>query len=303
MEITKEAALRTAGTPNPEQLEAINRMTKSPLAAEQVYVFSLRLCDDQPDRDYEQFDTGALAPLAEMFIGKTGIMDHKWASGGQVARIFAAETVMEEDISYIKAWAYIRRSQETNALIADIEAGIKKEVSVGCAMGGAVCSICGEEYGTCGHVKGQVYDGKTCCGVLVDPKDAYEFSFVAVPAQRQAGVLKGKDGGDGGLNLKALVEKRAGAGAAAEYYTLTKQAALGKRFEAELRGEVVRLCLVLDLGIQEAVLRSVADKASVEELEEMKQALKEKAGQLFPAVTQLPGSGDAGLPFDSEFII
>ena len=56
MEITKEAAVKTAGTPSPRQLEAINRLTKSPLSAEQLYVVSLRLCDDQPDRDYERFD-------------------------------------------------------------------------------------------------------------------------------------------------------------------------------------------------------------------------------------------------------
>ena len=90
MEITKEAALAAAGLPTPEQLTAINRMSKSPLAAEQVYVFSLRLCDDQPDRDLERFDKAALAPLAEMFVGKTGILDHKWAADGQVARIFQA---------------------------------------------------------------------------------------------------------------------------------------------------------------------------------------------------------------------
>lgn len=303
MEITKEAVLRTAGTPNPEQLEAINRLTKSPLAAEQVYVFSLRLCDDQPDRDYERFDREALAPLADLFIGKTGIMDHKWACGGQVARIFAAEAVTEGDVRYIKAWAYIRRSEETAALIGDIEAGIKKEVSVGCAMGGAVCSICGEDYGTCGHVKGQEYEGKTCYSVLVDPKDAYEFSFVAVPAQRQAGVLKAKDGGDGGLSLKKLVEKRAGAGAAAEYYKLTKQAELGQRFEAELRGEVVRLCLALDLGIQETVLRSMTEKLTVEELEGMKKALSEKEAQMYPVMTQLPGGDGTKDGFESEFII
>lgn len=74
MEITKEAALAAAGLPSPEQLAAINRMSKSPLAAEQVYVFSLRLCDDQPDRDLERFDKAALEPLAEMFVGKTGIL-------------------------------------------------------------------------------------------------------------------------------------------------------------------------------------------------------------------------------------
>ena len=287
MEITKEAAVKTAGTPSPRQLEAINRLTKSPLSAEQVYVFSLRLCDDQPDRDYERFDREALPELAQLFVGKTGIMDHKWAAGGQVARIFEAQAVTEGDVSYIKAWAYIRRSPETQGLIGDIEAGIKKEVSVGCAMGGAVCSVCGEEYGTCSHVKGQTYGDKTCYAVLTDPKDAYEFSFVAVPAQRQAGVLKAKNGG-AGLSLKALVEKEAGPAAAAEFYRLSKQAELGARFEKDLRSRAVGLCLALDLGIREEVLKAVAEKLSVEELEGLTKALERREEALYPVMTQLP---------------
>jgi hypothetical protein len=170
-----------------------------------VYVFSLRLCDDQVDRDLERFDTEALPALAKLFIGKTGIIDHCWSSDNQVARIFQTQVVREEGISYIKAWAYIRRGSHTEEIIADIEAGIKKEVSVGCAMGRSVCSICGGDYGTCGHQKGESYDGQLCCAILKEPMDAYEFSFVAVPAQPQAGVMKGM--GRRNLSLKALAEE------------------------------------------------------------------------------------------------
>jgi hypothetical protein len=75
-------------------------------------------------------------------------------------------------------------------MIAAIKGGILKEVSVGCAISKAVCSICGKEYGTCGHQKGNAYNGKLCFADLCDPTDAYEMSFVAVPAQRDAGVTK-----------------------------------------------------------------------------------------------------------------
>ena len=302
MEITKEAAVKNTGTPSPQQLEAINRLTKTPLSPEQVYVFSLRLCDDQPDRDFERFDREALPGLAQMFVGKTGIMDHKWAAGGQVARIFEAQAVTEGEASYIKAWAYIRRSPETQGLIGDIEAGIKKEVSVGCAMGGAVCSVCGEEYGTCGHVKGQTYEGKTCYAVLTDPKDAYEFSFVAVPAQRQAGVLKAKNGG-AGPSLKALVEKEAGPAAAAEFYRLSKQAELGKRFQKELREKTVGLCLALDLGIRQEILEAVAEKLTVEELEGLNKALEDRQEALYPVLTQLPRDRENQGEPDGGFLI
>ena len=155
MEVKKATEAFGGGIPTAAQLEAINGQAKAAMTAEQVYVFSLRLCDDQVDRDMERFDTGALPALAKLFIGKTGIVDHQWSSGNQVARIFAAEVVQEDRISYIKAWAYIRRGGANEEVIADIEAGIKKEVSVGCAMGRAVCSVCGSEYGACGHVKGE----------------------------------------------------------------------------------------------------------------------------------------------------
>ena len=90
MEIRKETQVGAAGVPTAVQLEAINAQAKGKMTAEQVYVFSLRLCDDQVDRDHERFDTHALPTLAKLFIGKTGIVDHKWCSDAQVARIFAA---------------------------------------------------------------------------------------------------------------------------------------------------------------------------------------------------------------------
>ena len=221
MEIKKATEVNTGGVPSAVQLGAINALAKAELTEEQVYVFSLRLCDDQLDRDYERFDTAALPVLAKLFIGKTGIVDHKWSSDNQVARIFAAEVAMEEGISYIKAWAYIRRGGSNDEIIADIEAGIKKEVSIGCSMGCSICSICGSEYGSCGHQKGQYYDGQLCCAILKEPMDAYEFSFVAVPAQVNAGVLKGM-----GRN-KCLKELADEFGAQQEYRALFKEAQLG----------------------------------------------------------------------------
>ena len=80
MEIRKETQITTGGKPTDRQLQAINALAKAELKEDQVYVFSLRLCDDQVDRDFERFDTAALPGLAKLFIGKTGIVDHKWSS-------------------------------------------------------------------------------------------------------------------------------------------------------------------------------------------------------------------------------
>ncbi len=298
MEIKKETQAISSGVPTAAQLEVINAQAKGNLTAEQVYVFSLRLCDDQVDRDMERFDTAALPALAKLFIGKTGIIDHCWSSDNQVARIFQTQVVQEDGVSYIKAWAYIRRGSHTEEIIADIEAGIKKEVSVGCAMGRSVCSVCGSDYGTCGHQKGEYYDGQLCCAILKEPMDAYEFSFVAVPAQRDAGVIKGL--GRSKRSLKALAEEF---GVQGEYRELFKQAQLGQQYEKELRSEVVRLCLVLDLGVTESVLRSVVDKAASEDLCLLKTALEERVRMLMPAQTQLPGSAAAMETVDSGFLI
>ncbi len=297
MEIKKETAVGSGGVPTAAQLESINAQAKGTLTEDQVYVFSLRLCDDQVDRDGERFDTAALPALAKLFIGKTGIVDHKWSSDSQVARIFATEVIQEEGISYIKAWAYIRRGGNTDEVIADIEAGIKKEVSVGCSMGRSVCSICGSDYGTCGHIKGEHYDGSLCCAILKEPMDAYEFSFVAVPAQRDAGVLKALGGR---RSLKELADEF---GVQAEYRALFKEAQLGRQYQAVLGDEVIRLCLALDLGIEEPVLRSIVGKVSAEDLMKMKSALQSRMEQMYPVKCQLPGSHVAGDIIESGFMI
>ena len=297
MDIKQESQVSTRGLATAAQLEAINAQARTALTAEQVYVFSVRLCDDQVDRDGERFDTQALPALAKLFIGKTGIVDHKWSSDSQVARIFATEVVQEQGVSYIKAWAYIRRGGSADEVIADIEAGIKKEVSVGCAMGRSVCSICGGDYGQCGHLKGEYYDGQLCCAILKEPMDAYEFSFVAVPAQKDAGVLKG-------MGRKASLKELADEfGAQQEYRALHKQAQLGKLYEKQLHDDVVRLCLTLDLGAAEPVLRSVVEKAAAEDLLQLKAALEGKMRQLLPVQTQLPGDQVFADGMESGFLI
>ena len=298
MNVKKETEIVTAGVPTAVQLEAINAQAKAKLTEEQVYVFSLRLCDDQVDRDFERFDTEALYGLAKLFVGKTGVVDHQWSSDKQVARIFAAEVVREERGSYIKAWAYIRRGGANDEIIADIEAGIKKEVSVGCAMGRSVCAICGSDYGSCGHQKGEHYDGQLCCAILKEPMDAYEFSFVAVPAQPAAGVLKAMGGSR--KSLKDLADQF---GIQGEYRTLFKEAQLGRQYRKELEDDVVRLCLALELGAERGVYDRIARTAAAEDLMQLRKALDERLAESLPMVTQLRGRGQGHEIIESGFMI
>ena len=236
----------------------------------------MRLCDNEVDRDLERFETGALEELGRMFVGKSGVFDHQWSALGQTARIYKTEVVREpamktaagDTYCWLKGWAYLLRTEKNADLIAEIEGGIKKEVSVGCSMGRQVCSVCGMENG-CHHVKGQRYGEKLCFTELRDPVDAYEWSFVAVPAQRNAGVLK-----------RFGQEER-------ENVQLRKQAALGEKYMKELRREVVRLAMLADENLDGSVFAGAADKLDEAELVELKNAYEKQVAKRFPAMPQL----------------
>ena len=190
MKLQKAAAVEKSA-PSEGALECINRLTRRELTAEEVYTFPVRACDTLPDRDFERFTKSCLEDLAKLFVGKTVIFDHAWTATGQTARIYSASVKQGEgDSHYLRVECYMLRSAENASLINAIDGGILKEVSVGCAVRTATCSICGQGYGGCDHRKGQEYDGKLCIAELSDGTDAYELSFVAVPAQKSAGVVK-----------------------------------------------------------------------------------------------------------------
>ncbi len=76
--------------------------------------------------------------------------------------------------------------------------GIKKEVSVSCAVSRCVCSICGHDIhdrGLCSHVKGRTYEGKRCIARLADPTDAFEWSFGRFPPSPELGWSKASGSG------------------------------------------------------------------------------------------------------------
>ncbi|MBQ3139118.1 MAG: hypothetical protein IJB68_06345 [Ruminococcus sp.] len=185
---------------NTTTLEKINKFTRRQLTEDELYTFSVILCDNEIDRDCERFSDKALDTLRDMFIGKTGIFDHKPSTSNQTARIYDAELITDdsrttkngEPYKYLKASAYMVRTDENKNLIAEIDGGIKKEVSISCSAAKRVCSICGRDksQGSCGHISGKSYGGRICHTVLDGISDAYEWSFVAVPAQVNAGVTK-----------------------------------------------------------------------------------------------------------------
>jgi len=304
MKITK--AGRASGEKKPAgELEALNAFAKTSLAEDEVYIFSVRLCDNEVDRDFERFSERTLRELSELFVGVTGICDHEWKSGNQVARIYRTELVTEPEhlnslgmpYCWLKGMAYMLRTEGNAELIAEIEGGIKRETSVGCAVSESVCSICGEKTGTCTHVKGESYGGKLCYAILDGAVDAYEWSFVAVPAQRGAGVVKHYEGG-----LKGFAESEDGISLRKEYEELKKAADMGRRYLEGLKKEVLRLCLITDRAMYGALEKTISfmDEDSILE---MKSALEKKADELYPPMPQLPGRGEIKAFDGDEYLI
>lgn len=191
METLKKAgSAEQAQEVSEEVLAKINRLTRAPLSEEQVFTFKARAADDQVDRDMERFTPECLSQLAKLFVGKTVIFDHEWSAGKQTARVYDGETVTENGVCRLLLYAYMLKNEQTQPTIDAINGGILREVSIGCAVGKSTCSICGENFCGCPHRKGEAYDGKLCYVNLSEALDAYELSFVAVPAQREAGVTK-----------------------------------------------------------------------------------------------------------------
>ena len=104
MKIIKETVGGEGAALDAGDLELIGALARRPLSREEVYTFSVRLCDNEIDRDFERFDAETLGELAELFPGKTGICDHDWRSGNQVARVYRTELVADEGGKYSELW-------------------------------------------------------------------------------------------------------------------------------------------------------------------------------------------------------
>lgn len=153
-------------------------------------------------------------------------------------------------------------------------------------MGRSVCSICGAESGTCTHVRGQTYDGKLCFAELKDPTDAYEWSFVAVPAQRSAGVVK-----HFGPERDELSQLR-------------RQAEMGQRYLQALRREVVRLAMLADDDLDGTIFSKAAQRLEEPELLELKRVYEARTARRFGAEPQLRRRDGADVGEDeSAFLV
>ncbi len=298
-----------------DDLKLINNYSRSKLNAEDVYIFSVVLCDNDIDRDFECFSVESLYKLADLFVGKTGIMDHDAKSENQKARIFDCYVEKVEgkiskigtDYHRLVAKAYVPRIEKNNDFILEIDTGIRKEVSVGCAVMNNVCSICGTNLKTscCVHQKRKTYEvngeEKLCYSILEDPIDAYEWSFVAVPAQVEAGVIKHKTNTEvkTGTSDIASIKKRFKSGEQlkltagqsrrfGEYIkTLEMLADIGKAYKKKLEKDVVSLISLVTPELEASVCKAVVKRMSFEELQAFCKAFSKESKNMFMPKPQL----------------
>lgn len=295
--------------PDEAALEKIGRYTRRKFSAQELYTFPVALCDNEVDRDGERFTVEALNGLAKLFVGKTGVFDHDPMAKNQTARIYDCRvekdegrmTSCGEPYTRLVAEAYLPRTDANRDFISALEAGIKKEVSVGCAVRSVKCSICGADLrnGACEHRRGQSYGGVLCCAVLDDPSDAYEWSFVAVPAQREAGVLK-RFGAPNGRDVLKFLRETGGETMltpaqrevlVAEFDRLEQQAADGREYRAALEKDFLRFGALAQPGLEWESLKNASQTLGVNELKSWSAAFRRQAEQKIPLSPQLAGSG------------
>lgn len=283
--------------PSENELELINKYTRRNLTQDEVYIFSVVLCDNDIDRDNESFSTNAIYEMKNMFIGKTGIYDHNPKAENQTARIFDCQvekvsgrkTVYGSDYYRLVAKAYIPKSEATKDFILAIDSGINKEVSVGCAVSYSYCSICGvSSQEGCSHKVGKKYGESICHRVLDSISDVYEWSFVAVPSQREAGVIKSYNRYKGGKRMEDIFEliKKG------KCITLTEDdcksinnkikeleimANEGKSYKDELQKSVMRLYSLAQPNIPVSVINGLVEKMDITELKAFKKAYENTA--------------------------
>ncbi len=83
--------------PNEAQLTVINKFTRRPFTADELYIGQIRLANNAIDRDNERFSEGVLQEFFNTVVRKTFLLDHdKYDSSEKaIGKFFDVE--MEED--------------------------------------------------------------------------------------------------------------------------------------------------------------------------------------------------------------
>ena len=139
-------------TPNAAQLEKINRFTRRPFTADELYIGQLRLANNCIDRDNERFSEGTLQGFADTVVRKTLLMDHNKRDSQDAAtgkffdvemeKVPLAQAIAETgedlrlpvgmtDVVFLSPWFYIPKAGIDEKQLVKIEAGIFDFCSIG----------------------------------------------------------------------------------------------------------------------------------------------------------------------------
>ena len=143
-----------------------------------------------PSRNFNWYTEQALDSSIESWTkpyNKPLIMHHNEQNGKIIGRIINAQKITENTRSGTPAILFTCNVPDKEGK-EEILDGRLETVSIGVIAHDVRCSICGEpieldEYGnsTCGHVKGNIYNGKTCYWNIYS-MEAKELSYVIVPS-------------------------------------------------------------------------------------------------------------------------
>lgn len=148
----------------PEVMEQINRHAGEAIPADEVFVRTAHLANDQYDRSFERFPVEYLQRFAETMPGKSLLAGHDrnevplgiWLKGD----VYEAP----DGVRHLRLPFYMdRKTPEARK----VRLGIAKQVSIQFRAAGRTCDLCGADYDGAngcenGHRKGQAYDGKLC---------------------------------------------------------------------------------------------------------------------------------------------
>lgn len=178
-----KAHMKSFGVPTDEDYQLIKELLPHPVSKEDLFVYSIKLCDNLLDREGEFFSLSSLSQIAELFLGVGGIFNHNWEGSQHHSRIYRTEVLSDETVektpvgevySYVVAYAYTLNTEENKTFLDKLKSGILREVSIGFEDDETV----------------KVAYGDTEATRIDSVTDAYEWSFVSVPAQPFAGVVK-----------------------------------------------------------------------------------------------------------------
>lgn len=165
--------------PTPEQLERINKFTARPLSAEEVYVFSSMMIDDQVTAYNSKLHPNLLRKFVKDANRGVGLLMNHNSRSLPVGRSFYADIREEFDEDYgytqsVYGQFYIDLGRQTESgmstddLVKGIDAGTIFDTSIGFNATQWNCTICGHDirdYMNCSHFPGEKYEVKGEDGV------------------------------------------------------------------------------------------------------------------------------------------